>query len=75
VEREVSPQAQHPHLQLIHKRQLAELLGVNPWTLDRWRKLGHIPLPLKLTDGTLAWRISAIEKWLQEREEAADGAR
>jgi predicted DNA-binding transcriptional regulator AlpA len=69
VERVKLPNQPHP-LQLIKKRELAELLCVNPWTIDRWRKRGIIPQPITLSDQVLAWRISTIEQWLRQREAA-----
>ena len=55
-------------LQLIKKRELAQLLRVNPYTLDHWRKLGKIPEPIVLTPQLVAWRRSVILQWLEERE-------
>ena len=44
----------HP-LQLLSKRQLAELLGVNMWTVDRWRKTNpDFPAPVWLSDFNIA---------------------
>jgi len=45
-------------LQMIRKRELAKRLGVNPWTIDRWRKLGLIPEPIRLSDQVLVWRVA-----------------
>jgi predicted DNA-binding transcriptional regulator AlpA len=55
-------------LALIRKRELAALLGVNPWTIDNWRKRGLIPPPIVLSPQVVAWRRSDIERWLVERE-------
>lgn len=32
-------------LQLLRKRELAALLKVSPWTVDRWRRRADFPLP------------------------------
>lgn len=63
-ERYVSPDP----MQLIRKRELAKLLGVNPWTLDNWRRRGSIPKPIILSGQVVAWRRLEIERWLAERE-------
>lgn len=53
-------------LQLIRKHPLAQLLGVNPWTLDNWRKRGRIPEPIVLSPQIVAWPRAEILQWLDE---------
>lgn len=55
-------------LQLIKKRELANLLRVNPFTIDNWRKAGRLPEPLTLSPQTVAWRRQDILSWLSDRE-------
>ena len=55
-------------LQLIRKRQLAKLLGVNVWTIDHWRRHGRIPQPIKLSAQILGWRRCDIDQWLDQRK-------
>jgi predicted DNA-binding transcriptional regulator AlpA len=55
-------------IQLIRKRELADLLRVDPWTIDNWRKAGIIPAPLILSPQVVAWRRSDIVAWLEARE-------
>jgi predicted DNA-binding transcriptional regulator AlpA len=55
-------------LELIHKRPLARLLGVNPWTLDFWRRRGQMPPPVVLSPQIVAWRRRDIARWLEERQ-------
>lgn len=63
----------HP-LQLLSKRQLAELLGVNSWTVDRWRKTNpDFPAPVWLSDSTLRWRRLDVERWLATRQRGGVG--
>ena len=56
---------------LIHiaKHEVALLCGVNPWTLDRWRKnpKNNFPQPIWLSDTTMRWSRAAIAAWLQSR--------
>jgi predicted DNA-binding transcriptional regulator AlpA len=56
------------HLELVSKKQLAELLGVRPWTIDEWRKKNLIPAPIGLSDKTVRWRRVDIDLWLRERQ-------
>ena len=54
--------------EVLRKRELARLLSVNPWTLDRWRKTNPtFPQPIWLSDTTPAWRLADIEAWLASR--------
>jgi len=57
-----------PHEPLTHltKQDVARLCGVNPWTIDRWRKdpNSDFPQPVWLSDITPRWRRSDIEAWL-----------
>jgi predicted DNA-binding transcriptional regulator AlpA len=62
--------SEHHPLQLIRKRELAELLTVDPWTIDNWRKKGRFPKPIVLSDQVLVWRLTDIDRWLQEKREA-----
>jgi predicted DNA-binding transcriptional regulator AlpA len=55
-------------LALIHKKQLAQLLGVRSWTINYWRKKHWLPPPIHLSPQIVAWRRSDVERWLIERE-------
>jgi predicted DNA-binding transcriptional regulator AlpA len=57
---------------LIRKRPLARRLGVSPWTIDRWRKVGIFPSPIELSPTVLAWRVRDVEEWLKTRPGGAD---
>ena len=58
-------------LDLIRKKELAERLRVNRWTLMRWVRLGRFPAPIRLSDCVIAWRIVDVEVWLRQREQGA----
>jgi predicted DNA-binding transcriptional regulator AlpA len=55
-------------LQLIRKRDLAKLLGINTWTVDEWRRRGRLPEPLVLSPQVVAWRRTDIDGWLRKCE-------
>ena len=40
----------------------------NRVTLQRWIKNNQFPKPIRLGPNSVAWRLSAIEKWLAARE-------
>jgi predicted DNA-binding transcriptional regulator AlpA len=55
-------------LSLLTKRQLAELLQINPWTIDRHRKSDpDFPAPVWISGTTPRWRRQDIESWLATR--------
>ena len=53
-------------IQLIKKKELAQLLRINPWTIDNWRKRGRIPQPIILSPQVVAWPRAEILQWLAE---------
>jgi predicted DNA-binding transcriptional regulator AlpA len=61
-------------LQLLSKQQLAELLGVDPWTIDRWRRpdepthIPDFPQPVWVSNATPRWRRVEVEAWLSTRQ-------
>ena len=58
-------------LALARKAQVARVLKVGTWTIDRWIKNGQFPRPLYLTPGSPArWRLTDIDAWLETRKRA-----
>lgn len=43
------------------------LIGVGKTTLWRWVKEGVFPQPIRLSDGVTVWRLSDVQKWLEEK--------
>lgn len=58
---------------LLDPRQAAEMIGVSPASLARWRVQGDGPPYLKL-GGSVRYRLSSVEQWLtaSERRSTAD---
>jgi prophage regulatory protein len=54
----------------IRLKELAAALNVAPYTVQRWVKDGKFPPPIKLAQGVSAWRVSTVDAWLREREQA-----
>ena len=64
----VASSPSHP-LELVRKRQLARLLQVSPWTIDRWRRTDPaFPQPIWVSASMPAWRIVEVEQWLTSRQ-------
>jgi predicted DNA-binding transcriptional regulator AlpA len=61
-------------LSLLSKQALAELLGVDPWTIDRWRRPDEptfdpsFPSPLWISGATPRWKRTEVEAWLSTRQ-------
>lgn len=51
----------------LRRADVLKLLGVNNATLFRWRKAGKFPPPMKLTAGSLRWRKTDVDAWLESR--------
>lgn len=50
--------------QLIGRREVAGLLGVSVRTLDAWSASARLPAPIKLSRGTVRWRLEEIRRWI-----------
>jgi len=51
---------------LMKMSELCEFLGVVPSTIYRWLESGQFPQPFDIGQDTVRWRLSEIEKWLEE---------
>ncbi|MBD1388427.1 AlpA family phage regulatory protein [Neiella sp. HB171785] len=49
---------------LISKKSLQNFLGVSQPTLDRMRRKGEFPQPIRLSPKRVAWRQSDVDEWL-----------
>jgi len=56
---------------LVRKTEGAALVGVSPWTLDKWVRDRLFPQPIYATDHSPAmWRVRDIEAWIEQRRRA-----
>lgn len=63
------PVASDDPLALISKRELAKLLAINSFTLDRWRKTNpDFPAPIWLTGTSPRWRRRDVELFIATRQ-------
>ncbi len=53
---------------MLRKHQLAKVLGVNPWTVDRYRReQSDFPKPYKFSDQIIVWDLNEIKAWIATR--------
>lgn len=52
---------------LLDTRATAEMLGVQPRTLEAWRMRGHGPPFITLSPRCVRYQLDAVEQWLEER--------
>lgn len=56
---------------LIKSKDLQKRMGIPSTTLYRWMDAGTFPKPIKIGPRRVAFRQSDIDKWLEEKSEAA----
>jgi len=56
----------HPK-QLIDKRELTRLVKYSPQHIARLEKAGQFPKRIRLGQNRVAWLLSEIEEWIDER--------
>ncbi len=52
---------------VLTRKETAKILGVTPSTLDRMRKDGGFPHPIKLSPQRIGWRQSDLSHWIATR--------
>lgn len=56
----------HPK-QLICKKELTKLVKYSPQHIARLEKAGQFPKRLRLGQNRVAWMLSEVEDWIDER--------
>ena len=54
-------------MRIISKRQLKELVLYSPQHVARLEKAGQFPKRLRLGQNRVAWLLSEVEAWIEER--------
>jgi prophage regulatory protein len=54
----------------IRLKELTLILSMSSSNIYRLIKDGKFPKQIKLTERTSVWRLSVIEKWVEDREKA-----
>ena len=52
---------------LVNRAEVARIVGLERSTIYRHMKSGAFPLPLQIARGTVRWRLSEIEAWIDSR--------
>jgi len=58
---------------LLTVKDVAEILSIGVRTVWRWRALGKIPSPVRLTRQTLRWKASQLQAYLDKTEPEVRG--
>ena len=53
---------------LVRMKELKQLIGLSNASIYRHIKNGTFPKQIQLSQSCVAWRLSAIEKWIEEKE-------
>ena len=53
---------------IVRRKELHALLGVSLASVDRWRRSGDFPQPVKLGVQAVGFRLEDLEAWLASRE-------
>ena len=55
----------------IRMSELAPMLGLAQCTIYRLIKENKFPKQIKLTERSVVWRLSVINKWIEDKENAS----
>jgi len=61
-----NPKMSHPK-QLICKKELTKLVKYSPQHIARLEKAGQFPKRLRLGQNRVAWMLSEVEAWIDDR--------
>ena len=61
----------HP-MQLIDKKELVKLAKYSPQHIARLEKAGQFPKRLQLGQNRVAWMMSEVEEWIEDRIKKRD---
>ena len=61
----------HP-MQLIDKKDLVKLVKYSPQHIARLEKAGQFPKRLQLGQNRVAWMMSEVEEWIEDRIKKRD---
>jgi predicted DNA-binding transcriptional regulator AlpA len=55
------------HITLLDRHQVAKLLGIRVWTLDKWVKSGQFPRAVELSPKTYRWSVSTVSTLIERK--------
>jgi prophage regulatory protein len=53
--------------ELLSRDDVARLTGLSPATVERYRRKGNLPAPIRLGPNRIAWVRSELEAWIAKR--------
>lgn len=53
---------------VLRRKELRDVLGASLSSIDRWRRSGDFPAPIKLGPQAVGFRVEDVEAWLASRE-------
>lgn len=56
---------------ILRPREVCRAIGLSRTTLWRRVRDGQFPKPIRLGPNAVGWRLSAVQEWIDGREEAA----
>jgi predicted DNA-binding transcriptional regulator AlpA len=54
--------------ELLTMKDIADMFGVKLRTVKRWRAIGLLPEPSRITGRTLRWSLDDILAWFEDRK-------
>jgi prophage regulatory protein len=61
-----------PNVYVVRMRQLVALVGLSRSTIYVLVSKGRFPVPIRLGDKAVGWRIDEIEQWVNARPSSID---
>ena len=61
-----------PRVYVVRMRQLISLIGLSRSTIYVLVSKGRFPVPIRLGDKAVGWRVNEIEEWLNARPNSID---
>ena len=61
-----------PHVYVVRMRQLVTLVGLSRSTIYVLVSKGRFPVPIRLGDKAVGWRIDELEQWVNARPNSID---
>jgi prophage regulatory protein len=61
-----------PHVYVVRMRQLVTLVGLSRSTIYVLVSKGRFPVPIRLGEKAVGWRIDEIEAWVNARPSSTD---
>jgi excisionase family DNA binding protein len=58
--------------ELLTVHQVAEIVNASPTSIRRWSRSGRFPPAVRLGENLIRWRLSDVQRWIEERGPLVD---